>query len=597
MPGRERIDACLAAMGRRGPDDAASRAWSPAADRHVLLLHTRLAIVDRLARANQPLRVGAKWIASNSELYNYRELRTELSAAGRSFVTSSDTEVLLHAIDTWGWAALDRCEGMWAFAVYDEDDGSLVLARDRFGEKPLWLWREGDDLYFGSEVKFLAALSGRRPRANLQHLRRYLMHGHRALYKTGDTFHEGVEALPPATLLRLDMLAPEKRHTYWAPRFAPEAGMTYDEAVAGTRERLRRAVELRLRADVPAAFCLSGGVDSNAIAAIARRELDYVVHAFTALLDDPRYDERVAVDAAVAALGVRHEYVRPERARFLNRLRELVAQHDGPLATISYFVHWSIMEAQAAAGYRVSISGTGADELFAGYYDHHLAYLHELRADPAARATAEAAWRRRVFPHVRNPALRDPGLFDANPADRRHLFGDGGRFAELLHDGSEEPFSERRWTDDLLRNRMLNELTTEVVPVILHEDDLNAMYFSVENRAPFLDRDLVEFAYRIPTRALFRDGFGKAVLRDAVRGIVPDLVLDEPRKVGFNAPIEELLDLHAPDIRAEVLRDGPLFDLVRRERLEALLARDTFDNSESKFIFNVVNTKLFLEQV
>jgi len=583
-------------MARRGPDHAAARSWSPVPGRNVTLLHTRLAIVDLHMRANQPLQVGTKWMVSNSELYNYRELRANLLAAGRSFATSSDTEVLLHAIDAWGWSALDRCEGMWAFAVYDEEDGSLVLARDRFGEKPLWLFHDGDDLYFGSEVKFIAALAGRRLRANLRHVRRYLLHGYRALYKSTESFHEGIEALAPATLLRLDVMAPEKRQTYWAPRFDPDDGMSYDDAVQGTRQRLRRSIELRLRADVPAAFCLSGGLDSNALVAIAKRDLAYDVEAFTAVLDDPRYDERPQVDAVVAALGVRHRYVRPERTRFLERLRELVRQHDGPLATISYYVHWSVMEAQAAHGYRISVSGTGADELFAGYYDHHLAYLHEMRGDPPVRVAAEAAWRQRVLPHVRNPLLRDPSLFDREPHYRAHLFGENGRFRHLLQDGTGESFAERGWTNDLLRNRMLNELTTEVVPAILYEDDLNAMYFSVENRAPFLDRELVDFAFRIPTRLLIRDGFGKAVLRDAVRGVVPDVVVDQPRKVGFNAPVEELLHLRDAATRAEILREGPIFDIVRPDQLETLLAQAAFDNSESKFLFNVLNAKLFLEE-
>lgn len=596
LPERHRIDACLALMGRRGPDHVAFRTWTPAPDRQVLLLHSRLGIVDLNPRANQPMRVGAKWIAANAELYNYRELRGELEAAGRTFTTVSDVETLLHAVDEWGWTVLDRCEGMWAFAVYDEAEDALVLGRDRFGEKPLLLHRDRGSLYFGSELKFITALAGRRPAPNMTQVRRYLVNGFRSLYKSGETFHEAVEELPAATLLRIEGAAPEKRETYWAPRFAPDTAMAYDEAVEGVRRRLCRAVELRLRADVPVAFCLSGGVDSNAVAGVARRVLGYDAEAFTVLVDDPRYDERAAVDAAVAALGLRHHYVRPERAGFLERLRELVQQHDGPVSTISYYAHWHVMAAVHAAGYRVAVSGTGGDELFAGYYDHHLAYLAELRHDPTAQAAAREAWRARVMPLVRTPALRDAELFVAHPEFRDHLYLDGGRFARFLTGPWGEAFAERAFCADLLRNRMLNELCHEVVPVILHDDDLNAMYFSVENRAPFLDRDLVEFAYRIPTRWLVRDGFGKAVLRDAVRGIVPDAIVDNPRKVGFNAPVEELLDVANPAVRAEVLKDGPVFDLVDRESLKALLEQPAFDNGESKFLFSVLNAKVFLEE-
>jgi len=595
-PERARIEACLALMARRGPDDAAFRAWSPAPDRHVVLLHSRLGIVDLNPRANHPLRVGRKWIVANAELYNHRELRAELEAAGRPFATTSDVETFLHAIDTWGWAALDRCEGMWAFAAYDEGEDSLVLGRDRFGEKPLLLSRDPHGLYFASELKFTVALAGRRPAPNLAQVKRYLVNGYRSLYTSSATFHEGVEELPPATLLRIDGGAAEKRETYWTPRFAPDPGMDYADAVDGVRHRLHRAVELRLRADVPVAFCLSGGVDSNALAGIACRVLGYDAEAFTVLADDPRYDERQAVDVAVAALGCRHHYVRPEREGFLDRLRELVRQHDGPVSTISYYAHWHVMRAVRAAGYRVAISGTGGDELFAGYYDHHLAYLAELRHDAGAHAAAAAAWRRRIMPLVRTPALRDPALFARRPDFRDHIFLDGGRFAPFLREPWSEGFSEQAFCADLLRNRMLNELCHEVVPVILHDDDLNAMSFSVENRAPLLDRDLVDFALRIPTRWLIRDGLGKAVLRDAVRGVVPDAILDEPRKVGFNAAIEELLDLTSPAVRETILADRPIFELVDRSRLARLLEQPRFDNSESKFLFSVLSAAFFLDE-
>ena len=179
---------------------------------------------------------------------------------------------------------------------------------------------------------------------------------------------------------------------------------------------------------------------------------------------------------------------------------------------------------------------------------------------------------------------------------RDHIFLDAPEFAKYLVPAWSEPFAERLFTTDLLRNRMLNELAHENVPVILHEHDLNAMYFSIENRSPYLDRSLVEFAYTIPSRHLVARGLAKAVLRDAVRGIVPAPILDNPRKVGFNAPIFSYLDRTDPDTRASLLDDSPIFDSVRRDRIEALLQRPALPNSESKFLFYFVNAKLFLEE-
>lgn len=143
---------------------------------------------------------------------------------------------------------------------------------------------------------------------------------------------------------------------------------------------------------------------------------------------------------------------------------------------------------------------------------------------------------------------------------------------------------------------MLNEMFHEVIPVILHEDDLNAMFFSIENRSPFLDRDLFEFCYTIPTKHLIRDGAAKAILRDAMRGIVPDVVLDQRLKVGFNAPIFSFLDVHDPAVRKELLRPGPIFDIIKPEMIEELLDKEELPNSESKFLFNFLNAKIFLEE-
>ena len=592
----ERVTACLGLMRRRGPDHAAGCHWQPRDDRHVYLLHTRLTIIDFDERANQPFHHGSSWMVLNGELYNYLELREELSAEGERFATSSDTEVLLRVVERRGWLGLDRCEGMWAFAVYDEVADVLLLSRDRFGEKPLYLYRDETGLYFGSEVKFLVALRGRAFPVDIDHLYRYLVNGYKALYKEPRTFFDGLTELAPATVLRLDRQGREERTRYWRPRVTPEPMMSYADAVEGVRERLIRAVELRLRADVPLAFCMSGGIDSNALIGIAKNVCGYDVHGFTITNSDARYEEEEMVEYAVAKVGIRHTSIPIQTDGFLTRLRTLVRQHDAPVYTVTYYAHWLLMEQIAASGYRIAVSGTAADELFTGYYDHHLAYLYEVSGDPARHEAARQAWLRKVRPFVRNPYLQNPDAFLESPGLRDHIFLDAERFARCLRTPWAEPFRETHYTDSLLRNRMLNEMFHEAVPVILHEDDLNAMYYSIENRSPYLDRELFEFCQRIPAVHLVRDGFAKAVLRDAVRDIVPERVLDNPRKVGFNAPIFSFLDVGDPEVRRALLAPSPIFEHVRREMIEALIEKPDLPNSESKFLFYFLASKLFLEE-
>ncbi len=564
-------------------------------------MYVRLSIIDLDARANQPLRSGSRWLTYNGELYNYLEVRERLVREGVDFATASDTEVLVTALDRHGWDALDGCEGMWAFATYDEADGTFALCRDRFGEKPLFIHRDGEGgVWFASEPKALFALLGRTLEPNLRQIRRFLVNGYKSLYKSGETFFEGLDELDPGAVLTIGPGGEERSWRYWTP---PEpvaaADMDFDAAVAGTRARLIRSVELRLRADVPLAFCMSGGVDSVSLISIAARELGEDVHGFTIVNSDARYEEQAMVDAAVAELGIRHTAVALDTTGFLARLRTIVRQHDSPVATISYFVQWLLMGAIHDGGYRVSVSGTAADELFSGYYDHHLAYLREMLGEPALYARSRSAWEEHVRPVVRNPHLRDAELFVRDPSFREHIYFDAPEFASWLQNGSAgglEPFDERAFTPDLLRNRMLNELFAEAVPVILHEDDLNAMAFSIENRSPFLDRELFEFSQTIPTRHLIRDGRAKAVLREAMRGIAPDVVLDNRRKVGFNAPLLDLLDPSDPEVRAALLADSPIWEIVDRDRVAALLELSELPNSRSKFLFSVLASKMFLEE-
>jgi len=582
-------------MNRRGPDHAAYQEWINSNGRNVYLLHTRLSIIDLDPRANQPFNINKKWIVQNGELYNYLERREELTDQGLIFKTTSDTEVLLQAIDHFGWNILNRCEGMWAFAVYDESQGSLSLCRDRFGEKPLYIYRDETGIYFGSEVKFIIALLGQNLEVNIDHLYRYLINGYRALYKKNITFFKGLTELPPSTILQIHSDGSEDTKTYWALEYQPDDTMTYDEAVAGVRQRLIRSVEMRLRSDVPLAFCMSGGVDSNSLICIAKQVFGYDVHGFTIVNTDSRYEESEMVDCVVSELKIKHTPIPLDTKDFLEKLSRLVKQHDAPVYTISYYIHWLLMESIADHGYRVSVSGTAGDELFSGYFDHQLMFLYDVQNEPIYQSSKKS-WEKYILPIIRNPLLRDPDRFINDPDFRDHLYLDADNFRKYLKQEWNEPFFEETFSGDLLRNRMLNELFREVIPVVLHEDDLNAMFFSIENRSPFLDRDLAEFCNRIPSKFLIRDGIAKIILRDAVRGIVPDKVVDNRRKVGFNAPIFDLLDVHDPHVRKTVFSPGPIYDHIRKEKIEELMNKSYLENHESLFLFYFLCAKFFLDE-
>lgn len=591
----DRLERCKKLMERRGPDGNGYHYKKVGKNRHAQLLHSRLRILDLDERSNQPFLIGNDCLIFNGEIYNYLELRHRLQKSGEAFITDGDTEVLAKVLQKFGVEGLDLCEGMWAFGWLDEH--GLILSRDRFGEKPLYIYEDDSGLYFGSEPKFIFALLGRVLSVNKNHLLRYMVNGYKALYKNGDTFFEGLKEVQPGSVLKIDINGKHAVQKYWLPKFDQQIDdMSFDDAVLDVRDALISSVKLRLRSDVPIAFCLSGGIDSNALIAIAKKYLNYDVHGYTIINTDKRYEERAMVNASVNALRLRHTEVPINASDFLEKMRKIVVYHDSPISTITYYAQWQLMEKIAADGYKVSVSGTGADEIFSGYYDHHNLYLASLENNSNQQSSARKNWHEVVAPLVRNPFLQDADCFIKNPNLRDHIFLDAEFFSSLLTFPWNEKFEEVRYSQSLLRNRMNNELFHESVPVILHEDDLNAMYYSVENRSPFLDRKLFEICQSIPTRHLICNGRAKAVLREAVRGLAPDIILDNPRKVGFNVPILNYLDLSNQKIRSQILADSPIFEFIDRNAIKVLLDKAQFPNSQSKFLFNFLNAKIFLEE-
>lgn len=591
-----RIQQTLNLMKNRGPDNQGSRIFvTKAGSKSVGLLHSRLSIIDLDPRSNQPFSIGTQTIVFNGEIYNYLELRKGLEKKGIPLSTTSDTEVLLHYFRIHREKCVDFFEGMWAFAIYDSGNETLFLSRDRFAEKPLYYYENNHGFFFGSEVKFLKALTGQKFCVNHRHLMRHLAHGYKSLYKTEDTYFKGVKELKYAQNISISSKTTGNPIRYWKPSCDIDQKMTLQDAIEGTKEALLRSVKIRLRADVPLAFCLSGGVDSAAITSIAAKEFNAKVTTFSIIDSDERYNEEDNIIATVNDIGCEHHLISATQKNPLDRLEKLVKYHDAPVATISYYVHSLISEAIDREGYRVSFSGNSADELFTGYYDHFLLHLNEMR-DSNNYESCLNAWSDHIGKFIRNPHLKNPDLYHDNPNFRKHIFDASTELKEYMITPFQEVYQEENLSPNLLKNRMLNELFYEVTPAVLHEDDLNSMLYSVENRSPFLDTKLQSFAYSIPAKHLIKNGYGKYVLREAISGIVNEKVRLDRKKMGFNASVNSIVDLRDPDTLDYLFNDNSIIEeFINVTKLKKLLSEEFIPNHLSKFIFNFINFKLFLE--
>ena len=588
----ERINQTLGLMKNRGPDG--SRSEVIIFNNHkIFLLFSRLSIIDLEPRAMQPFSRGALKIITNGELYNHIELRKELNSLGHHFKTKSDTEVMLAAWEQWGESSLDRMEGMWAFALVDIDKQQITLCRDRFGEKPLYVWETSEAYYFGSEPKYLATLAGIKPNINYEQISRFLVNGYKAIYKRPQTFFQNFGEIAPSNYLTFSDNGSSSRARYWDLKYAP-THMDEKTAVDGVRAHLKNSMKVRLRSDVPVALCLSGGVDSTILSGMAVQDFNENISTFSIIDDDERYNEKENIDAQVSFLGCTNYKIHTSQDNFWDRMSKLIAYHDKPISTLSYYLHSFMSEQISNLGCRVAISGNGADELFAGYYDHYSFWLAEM-SSRSNHSKLIADWTNSYGKYVQNPILQNPDVFLHNSAQRDHIYLNAEEFSSWLIEPFCEPFTESRYSDNILRNRMLNELKHETIPVILHEDDRNSMFYSVENRSPYLDRNLAEFLFTVPSRHLIKDGFAKYLLRSAGTGYVSETVLWDKRKKGFNAPIDSLINRKDPQTKDRLLSQSPIFDIVKKEKIERFLHQDMKDNSLSKNLFSFVSVKLFLE--
>jgi len=593
----EVVHRTLHLMKRRGPNGQHYQEFKLDNNRHCLLLHSRLSILDLDQRSDQPFHYNDKTIIYNGEIYNYIEVREELIKLGHRFITESDTEVLIHALDEWDLEALNKLEGMWAFALFDNREKSLTLSRDPFGEKPLYIYEpEPGEIYFGSEIKCIASMASTKFNVNLNQVEKFLTTGYKSLFKSQESFFEGVNHFEPATVLRI---APKRKYKtqYWKLKDRDSFDGSITEAVTEIREKLIKIVSQRLRSDVPLAFCLSGGVDSNSIISIAKNIFNYNVHAFSILNRDEKYDEKDDILQSIQEYKIDNTIIYIEKDNFFGNLNEIVKYHDAPVSTLTYYMNWQLYKEIADKGFRVAIMGTGGDEIFSGYYDHHNFYLSDIKDDPKSHETALFNWEKWIKPIVRNPYLSDPKLFTKKPFFRDHIYLNANEFAKYLNNPASTLFEEKFYnTHSLLKNRMLNELFHETVPISLNQDDLNCMYHSIENRSPFLSRTLVEFCQHLPVKFYIQEGFNKYLLRKAMKGIVPNHIVTRKKKMGLNTPINYLIDLNDKTISNKILEDSPVFEIVNRDKIKSLISQANFPNSESKFLFSFLSVKAFLEE-
>ena len=550
----ERAARMVATLEHRGPDDdgvASGPGWS--------LGMRRLAIQDPSPAGHQPMTRGDLTIVFNGEVYNFRELRSELERDGVAFASGSDTEVVLAAIERWGTAALERFNGMFALVVVDERRRRALVARDRFGEKPLFLARLGDGILFASELKAILEVERARLSIDPESLAAYFRFQY---VPSPRTIYREVAKLPPASWLEIDLAtgAAGPVTTFWRLPEDRRAPATPEELRAAIREAVRR----RLVSDVPLGAFLSGGTDSSMVVSCMREE-QADVRTFSIGFADPRFDESDHARAVAAQLGTRHTHRRLEWTDALRLVPRLADAFDEPFADSSAIPLLAVSEL-AREHVTVALSGDGGDELFGGYTRYRArramalaARTPVMAAAPLSRArVGGAAGRRlRLFGSVANGrdergAYRELVSVWRTP-ELRALVPDAGDAGDGFCPGyAAAPGPVERM--------MRCDAGTYLIDDILQKVDRASMACGLEARVPLLDPDVVAMALGAPEAAERRPG-EKPLLRDALRLALPDGLVDRPKQ-GFAVPVTAWMrDGLRPLLDDLVLgRDAPDYD-------------------------------------
>ena len=310
-----------------------------------------------------------------------------------------------------------------------------------------------------------------------------------------------------------------------------------------------------------------------------------------------KYEEKDLVESTVDFLNIKHKILDVGEGNLLDDLNKAIEGYSGPLLNSNYLEHWKLMQLIKNDGYKVSVSGTGADELFSGYYDHFLYYLSDLYlSGEMERFNKEKSiWEDKILPLTRNSGLQSIEKFLNKLNCRDYIFDNRFLVNKYLKYHSHKKVFDFFYCDQQLRNRMANELLHESVPAILYQDDSNSMHSSIENRSPFLDSDLFKWSLKIPSKFFIKNGYAKSILRDSMHGIADPKICKSRKKVGFNVPIDDLIKLQDKKLIIESLKKSFLGDIVKIEDFKNLLNKKNKNNQESKFIFSIFSVNAFLD--
>ena len=544
---KARIERMTAALAHRGPD---GNGYWYNDDGSVSLGHRRLSIIDLTEAGCQPMQYLDRYhIVHNGEVYNYTELKLELQKKGYLFRSATDTEVILAAYDCWGDRCVDHFDGMFAFAIWDEKEKQLFAARDRFGEKSLYYFYDGNNLLLASEMKALWA-AGIPKMPNLKMLFNFITIGYTDNPEDpGETFYDNIDVLPAATTLTYSTKDNNLvLENYWDIDAQHEDNKIKDnEAIEKFNDLLSVSVKRRLRSDVTVGTSLSGGLDSSAIAAWVRAtdSSRAPARAFTAIFPGFEKDEASFAGQVANHLQLPHSTVTINAGDLVNDWEKFCYHQEEPFGSASAYAQYKVFELAAKNDVKVLLDGQGADEILAGYLRYYKWYWQELFRKRKLRSSGELAAAKAAGINesfgVQNMIASYFPDFATIVLEKQYLLK-AIRHEDLSKDFVRQQSREAYYTVPAhftLNGVLYFSTRTHGLGELLRLADRNAMAHGREVRLPFLSHELVEFIFSLPAHYKIRNGWSKWILRESVKNRLPADITWRKNKVGFEPPQQQ----------------------------------------------------------
>ena len=586
-------------LNHRGPDDQGYEKFEENGYQ-LLFGHTRLSIIDLSKFGHQPMSSKCKRysIVFNGEIYNYIELRNILISKGHDFRSNSDTEVLLSAWSEWQEESIPKLKGMFSFVIYDRKEKSIIGVRDAFGIKPLFYYQSKKSLYFSSEIPSLLKISSEKPSPNWQTAYDYLTRGN---YDAGEnTFFEGIKHLLPGHLFRQNLANKDdfsiKR--WWWPSIEEKKEISFNEASDQLKNIFLDNIRIHLRSDVEIGAALSGGIDSSAVVCSMRHlEPDLPIHTFSYIARGSTLNEERWIDKVNKEVNAIPHKVEMSSNDLSNDIDQLIRCQGEPFGSTSIYAQYKVFQKAKEENIIVTLDGQGADEMLAGYYGYPDSRLSSILSqnkwiEAYKFLKSYCDLHDKSFTEVLLPYLsknlnikskmtlkRFLGL-EPPPWINKSWCRSSGINPNLSFDWK-KIFKEK--PDRSLSNTLRYALTGRngLVHLLRHEDR-NAMHWSVESRVPFLTTDLAEFVLSLPEEYLIsNNGRTKNIFREAMRGIVPDSILNRKDKIGFETPEKELiLDLIGREFgEIEIDNDLKIFDFKKLKKNFSHVSNNFLENA------------------